>query len=298
MSEYLIQETDLISLADAVREKTGGTESLSFDDIVSEIAGISTGVELNFDVVGGTTQPTNPTENMIWVNTDTDITSYTFSETQPSDATEGMVWMAVGIGSPAPFCAIENNPIMLYPLNAKQYINGVWTDRITKIYQNDNWSELIIYLFYYGDKKEGITGGWTAQALPMYRSSSGAGVAASSPTVTTQSNGGVKLGVSYSSGIYRTTNKIDLTNIKTIKLNGTIYGNNSGNANWAGMYVWSGLGNLYVDNVVAHVNSKQTTVSNPTLDVSGLSGEYYIGFGLYDTGSASYVIMNYLQLLN
>ena len=63
------------------------------------------------------------------------------------------------------------------------------------------------------------------------------------------------------------------------------------------MYVWSGLGNLYVDNVVASVTSKQTTVSNPTLDVSSLSGEYYIGFGLYDTGSASYVIMNYLQLL-
>lgn len=41
--------------------------------------GGSSGTELNFEIVGGTTQPSNPTENTIWVNTDTPITKYYFS---------------------------------------------------------------------------------------------------------------------------------------------------------------------------------------------------------------------------
>jgi hypothetical protein len=43
--------------------------------------GGSGGTELNFDIVGGTTEPTNPTENMIWVNTNVEIADYIFSAT-------------------------------------------------------------------------------------------------------------------------------------------------------------------------------------------------------------------------
>lgn len=38
---------------------------------------------LNFKVVGGTSAPSNPRENTIWLNTDTEITSWDFSATQP-----------------------------------------------------------------------------------------------------------------------------------------------------------------------------------------------------------------------
>lgn len=40
-------------------------------------------VELNFRVAGGTTQPTSPSENTIWVNTDTEISEWTFSAEDP-----------------------------------------------------------------------------------------------------------------------------------------------------------------------------------------------------------------------
>ena len=69
----------LINIADAIRSKTGKVESLTLDDMATEIAEISTGVELNFEVVGGTVEPENPTENMIWVNTDVEISNWTFS---------------------------------------------------------------------------------------------------------------------------------------------------------------------------------------------------------------------------
>lgn len=42
------------------------------------------GDNLNFEVVGGTTQPSNPKENTIWVNTSTDISSWSFSPTYPA----------------------------------------------------------------------------------------------------------------------------------------------------------------------------------------------------------------------
>ena len=41
------------------------------------------GVPLNFKIVGGTTEPTNPKENTIWVNTDTAIKGWHFSADDP-----------------------------------------------------------------------------------------------------------------------------------------------------------------------------------------------------------------------
>ena len=45
--------------------------------------GFGSGAPLNFKIVGGTTEPTNPKENMIWVNTDQKITGWNFSATDP-----------------------------------------------------------------------------------------------------------------------------------------------------------------------------------------------------------------------
>lgn len=83
MAEYLIQEESLKSIADAVRTKTQKTDELTINEIVSEILNIEDAI-LNFNVVGGTTQPTNPIENTIWVNTDMDITKWYFSNDEPN----------------------------------------------------------------------------------------------------------------------------------------------------------------------------------------------------------------------
>jgi hypothetical protein len=45
------------------------------------------GSSLNFTVVGGTTEPANPKENTIWVNTDQEITGWCFSAKEPNDRT-------------------------------------------------------------------------------------------------------------------------------------------------------------------------------------------------------------------
>lgn len=47
-------------------------------------SGVGGANPLNFKVVGGTTEPTNPKENTIWVNTDEKITSWHFGAEEPN----------------------------------------------------------------------------------------------------------------------------------------------------------------------------------------------------------------------
>ena len=94
---------------------------------------------LNFSVVGGTSQPGNPKENTIWVNTNTAITSWAFSATEPEIPTEGMVWFATGTSSTVEFNALKKNGIQVYPISAKQYISGAWTNVDAFLYTGSEW---------------------------------------------------------------------------------------------------------------------------------------------------------------
>lgn len=101
---------------------------------------------LNFEVVGGTTQPTSPKENTIWVNTDIAITEWVFSSAQPTGS-DGMVWFYTSTVSPAAFNALKKNELQIYPIYAKQYIDGTWVDVQPKTYQNGNWVDWILVIF-------------------------------------------------------------------------------------------------------------------------------------------------------
>ena len=96
---------------------------------------------LNFQVIGGTTAPSNPKENTIWVDTDVEITGWDFSAAEPANPAEGMVWFSVGTASTVAFNALKKNSVMVYPLSAKQYVSGAWVDKTAKSYQNGVWVE-------------------------------------------------------------------------------------------------------------------------------------------------------------
>lgn len=107
------------------------------------------GCSLNFQVVGNP-QPSNPKENTIWIDTDTVITSWLFSATEPSQAEAGTVWITTGNSSPVAFNALKKNGVMVYPISAKQYIDGAWIDVDVKSYQGGEWVALVTYLFKSG----------------------------------------------------------------------------------------------------------------------------------------------------
>ena len=103
-------------------------------------SGGSGGVGLNFKVVNGyDTPPSNPTENTIWVNTGVAITSWMFSATQPENPSQGMVWFSVGTSSPMALNALKKNTIMMYPISAKIYNSGAWSEKEAKTYRNGEW---------------------------------------------------------------------------------------------------------------------------------------------------------------
>lgn len=114
------------------------------------------GAGLNFKVVGNP-QPSNTNENTIWVDTDSEITSWIFSATQPRTATAGMVWIYAGGSGSVEFNALKKNGISVFPISAKQYIGGVWADKTAKIYQNGAWVDWAKWLY-----NNGVWGNGTA----------------------------------------------------------------------------------------------------------------------------------------
>lgn len=102
--------------------------------------GGSGGASLNFKVIGGTTEPVSPSENTIWVNTDTEVTSWAFSTDIPGSPTAGMVWVKTGFESATPFNALKKNEVQVCPFSTQQYLNGAWANKTAMIYTNGVWS--------------------------------------------------------------------------------------------------------------------------------------------------------------
>lgn len=105
---------------------------------------------LNVLVVGGTTQPENPKENTVWVNTDTEIVGWSFSANSPLSPINGMVWMATDALGNIKINALQKNEIILQPNSAYQYIGGEWVWKEASIFVDGKWGDLINYVFKQG----------------------------------------------------------------------------------------------------------------------------------------------------
>lgn len=115
---------------------------------------------LNFKIVDGTEAPTRPQMNMIWVNTDVKISDWYFGNTAPDAPADAMVWFQTGDASIVSFNCLKKHGITLYPLNAYQYLSGLWVRKAASIWMN-GWKEWFDGVLYNaGDLCEYITGGW------------------------------------------------------------------------------------------------------------------------------------------
>lgn len=145
-NEYAVNHADLTSVAEAIRTKGKTNEQLVFPaGFVTAIEGIKGGGDLNFEVVGGTTRPSNPKENTIWVNTNTEITAWAFGAEEPTSPAIGMVWFPIDTSKQnTAFTAIqdEENYVMVYPSQAYQYIESSWDNADAMIYKSEEWLEI------------------------------------------------------------------------------------------------------------------------------------------------------------
>jgi hypothetical protein len=178
-------------------------------------AGGSGGAALNFKVVGGTTEPVNPKENMIWVKTER-IGAWYFSATQPEGLLEWDVWFPTGTASTVEFNALKKNAVQVYPLSAKQMVSGALMDVTAKSYQNETWNDWILYLFNYGKQ--------SYKWQPRGWKHSSSGQVAIVPTVKTNADGSLTFSVTGSGTNYaggggmELVEDFDLTGVKTLEL--------------------------------------------------------------------------------
>lgn len=164
---------------------------------------------LNFKIVGGTSEPSNPRENTIWVNTDEKITSWVFSAEEPEAPSEGMVWFTIGTSSTVKFNALKKNGLQVYPISAKQYISGAWVDKAAKSYQNGAWVDWWNgELYKNGNTYDDITGGWGTKSAGVNSNYPSTGAV---PTVAYNSTSATISIATSKSGLWYTKNKIHLS---------------------------------------------------------------------------------------
>ena len=231
---------------------------------------------LNFKIVGGTTKPSNPRLNTIWVNTGTEITSWIFSATEPSTPEPGMVWLQIGTIGRAGFNALKKNSILLQPSLAKQYVTDKWESKpaMTFLKQSEesegSWVEWAWYMFKEdAGFAEGFTGfhaGWVSGEItytdgriiiPLYKEEG------------------------YSGECFVSNEKIDLTNYTMAYLSGLTVSHYG-----AGGYATTisyGFGadesqfeaSEYID-TSSGSNGEYITDGILAIDVSELRGEHYL----------------------
>ena len=243
------------------------------------------GAALNYSVVGGTTQPTGK-ENLIWVNTDQTITGHVFSADTPASPSEGLVWFRTGTSSVVAFSATRRNPVMVYPMACQQYVSGAWVFKTAKTYQGSTWVDWSVILYSPGDVHETVTGGYEGKAIRYETTIDGYSIGGKAPTVSLGDESMVATltansDVDHFSGSVLTKNKIDLTTMNTVRFKATIRGTTR-------FYV-SESNSTNTTYRAEVVSQKGTSAQEQTveLDVSELSGEFYIGFNMYVGGAGS-----------
>lgn len=239
-------------------------------------AGGAGGASLNYKVVGGTTAPENPANNTIWVNTETAITSYAFSATEPTSPIEGMVWFKTTDSSEASFNMLKKNAVIIHPVACSQYYNGTWETKTAQIYQNEwkNIGTAAVYLFNHGEINDELTGGIYYPELK--------------DDAIHFKKDGISGGTTYT---YSTKSKVDLTNYRTMKAKCL-----SGNSLETVIFRI-----CVIDKTAngAHFTTSQLVASASEygpfndieriaeLDISELSGEYYLGYAFGVRSSAT-----------
>ena len=240
------------------------------------------GASLNFKVVGGTTQPENPKENTIWVNTDTAISEWVFSATQPTNPVEGMVWFQTGASAAAAFNALKKNNLTVYPVACKQYVNDAWANKAAITFQGGTWISWINVLFKNGDQYSAITGGWAGYQELNVKVNIGNSLKMNG-TGTNNNN--------TLASIY-TQNPVDVTYAKTLKLDDGGVSAISGGGIKIGLSAIrpdskANAQSVYSGNNIANAYYSR---ENSSLDISSVSGEYYVFVIVSLPGSASYTV--------
>ena len=231
------------------------------------------GTELNFEVVGGTTIPENPKKNTIWVNTEQEITGWSFALKEPTSPPDGYVWFKLNENENSiTVNVLAKNEIQIHIDDAFIYSGETFVDLdVVKVYQSGEWKDLWNgVLFDHGI----VPGGYCGLVSGAARSDYPAG------TMTFGSDSWDFICQKGRSICLRTKEKIDISKYSTLKL---IY---SGDAD--GRFGLANQTYPYASGSTVAMEGFSKSLTNPALDISSYkdSGPYYIMFATYSNMEA------------
>lgn len=234
------------------------------------------GSGLSIRVLGGTNQPANPKEGMIWVKTSAVKPDYILSENQPGNPASGLAW--IKLGSDGVTLPVDKKGTLAITLAGCSVWSGsAWDNVDAWVYTGGKWvqfSSTVVYLYNKGDLCTDITGGWKAAAWPLNSGEHGR-----APTVDykdTYVNVSINGGGNNYCGIFEPINKIDLTGVKTIlfKLNSVSSTSTQYTLVTVGVFK---RGQPYFEQLSGATLGLNTTDVSAAVDVSNLSGLQNVG---------------------
>lgn len=221
-------------------------------------------------IVSGLTEPARPKENMIWVKSDKAGKKYVFAEAAPEAPFEGLIW----------FSATGDGIIT----QANVYGDGAWNRVDAYMYLSGTWVHIasaIVYLYNKGDTCDAVSGGWEAAA---WRINSGA--PGSVPNLT---YGDSSLSVSWTNGREGLVNTRASVNLDKIRKICAVISGNTSSISYLAVATKAGETG-FPQNQKASKNLFNGTVE---LDVSALSGKYFVGFRVRGNFTVEAVWLSY-----
>lgn len=241
---------------------------------------------LNFKVLGSPTEPEEPKENTIWVQTEAEVTSWLFSPTEPESPVEGMLWICTGLSSPVLFNCLKKNEIQVVPLSCQQYIGGAWVAKTALSCQGGAWLEWKTHLYNAGRVNTALIGGFTARGMQTVATNGGY---AQTPSVTYNSDNFTVYNANgsdgYQGGIVYTSSKIPMADFNRLCIRAKMETTRSARPS---LRIYSAIGSYQNDNVVAKVSiSSNGTYS---IDISALEDSYHVAIAqMTDSGYTDYL---------
>lgn len=242
--------------------------------------GAGGGTSLNFAVAAYASAealPDTAKENTIGVITDVAIAGYVFSATEPVEPVAGMVWFELGTKSEVAFSVTEKIIAMVYPVSCKQYVNGAWANTEAWSFVNTSWVQFsltILYLYDNGDECADVSGGWALSTGDASSTSHGESVSKTSTYLQFTSE--YVKNTNYAYGFLRAKTAIDLTDVNEVTLVCPYASINSDVPVRFGVAKSDSI-KAYNNFTVSKALSAVSSVKEFTIDVSSLTGSYYIG---------------------
>lgn len=227
---------------------------------------------LDLEVVGGTTQPAQPAENTVWLNTSVEIGEVYLQGNQPANPTAGDVW--INTSTKGTTLEVMQSPYLEIEIGTvKQYNDAAWSEPDVQVYKAGEWHTSVLYLY--------SAGAWSEYGIFE---------AGKLVTVTETSYSGlecvkVQLTDSGTNGYARIASPIDVTKYNTLsvkaKTTSTSTGSDTTNQyakvvglNSTNTPTGSGYPTTTLAAYVKVTQGAETTVY--TTDISSLSGNYYL----------------------